>query len=262
MVRVTTVALIERKPGVSRSLFSRYWRDVHGVMAARIPGFETYTQYHVSSVTDYGSLNPEPFEGVAVVTFADERARQGLVSSEVTRHIHRDEQNVFRRALLYSLAAGASVTRCGAPAGGPSAVGCFLLVPAGCASSLESSVTALGTDGLIALSTHDLTSGDPGAWNATDVDDGGTGRRFVAVVHGEWRDETAALTAIRRCVAVSAGDVAAYRIDAAYVMVEAGRPTQIGLRGLDAVRTIEEAGATNQLEEDVVRAVYGALGRA
>ena len=40
-----TVALIERKPGITRSLFTRYWRDVHGVMAARIPGFETCNSF-------------------------------------------------------------------------------------------------------------------------------------------------------------------------------------------------------------------------
>jgi hypothetical protein len=40
-------------------------------------------------------------------------------------------------------------------------------------------------------------------------------------------------------------------------MVKDGRATPVGLRGLDAVKTIEEAGADNQLTDAVVRAVYG-----
>lgn len=99
MVGVTTVALIERRRDISRDLFSRYWRDVHGVMAVRIPGFASYIQYHVTPA----SIHSPPFEGIAIVTFAKEDDRQGLVTSEVTQHIHRDEQNVFRRAFLYNL---------------------------------------------------------------------------------------------------------------------------------------------------------------
>src|SRR3546814_11187285 len=75
-------------------------------MAARIPGFDRYTQHHVSP------LDPaaEPFEGTAIVTYRTEEDRAGLIHSEVTPHIHRDEQNVFRRALLYNLGEGASQT--------------------------------------------------------------------------------------------------------------------------------------------------------
>jgi hypothetical protein len=40
-------------------------------------------------------------------------------------------------------------------------------------------------------------------------------------------------------------------------MVENGRPTPLGFRGLDALRTIEEAGAINQLDPVVEKAVFG-----
>jgi hypothetical protein len=40
-------------------------------------------------------------------------------------------------------------------------------------------------------------------------------------------------------------------------MVDGGKPTTVGLRGLDAANTIAEAGADNQLSAEVVRAVYG-----
>ena len=40
--------------------------------------------------------------------YLTEADRAGLIHSEVTQHIHRDEQNVFCRALLYNLGERAS----------------------------------------------------------------------------------------------------------------------------------------------------------
>jgi hypothetical protein len=241
MVRLTTVALIERKPSISRDLFTRYWRDVHGVMAARIPGFESYTQHHVTPVSE----NAFPFEGVAIVRFANEEDAAGLMTSEVTAHIHRDEQNVFRSALLYSLGEGADrVVREAARAADEPEY--FHIVPDGADPiATEQHLLALEPKYLAA---YDLTTGDPAGWNNTDVEEGGARPLFVAAFHTRWRSppETAGLP------------VATYRLDAVYAMVEAGRPTTVGLRGLDAALTIEEIGAANQVSDDVVRAVYGA----
>lgn len=237
MVGVTTIALLERKTGMSRDLFSRYWRDVHGVMAARIPGFESYTQHHVTPVSNAR----EPFEGIAIVTFASEADRQGLATSEMTTHIHRDEQNVFRRALLYNLAAGAdSVVINGNRRG----IAMFFVVPVG--SDAASLGTEIEASQPTYLARYDLTTGDPAGWNETDVDDGGRGRRFAALYHGIWTDGSPECRA----------DLATYRCDETHVMVERGSPTAVGLRGLDALRTIIEAGANNQLRPDVERALF------
>ena len=174
MVGVTTVALIERKLAISRDLFTRYWRDVHGVMAARIPGFETYTQYHVTPMA-----GDEPFEGIAIVTYASEEDRQGLANSAVTPHIHRDEQNVFRRALLYNLDAAALRTSGdGDRRLGPAR---FFAIPAG--GDPEQVRDRIAASNPAFCDSYDLTSGDPAGWNATDTDDGGGGRRFMAVIH-------------------------------------------------------------------------------
>lgn len=236
MVGVSTVALIERRPDISRSLFSRYWRDVHGVMAARIPGFDTYTQYHVSrTATDL-----EPFEGIAIVTFRSEEDRSGLIHSEVTQHIHRDEQNVFRRALLYNLSASADKVLIGTPevAGTPM----FVVLPA--SQDPEPTLFRLGA-GAGYLATYDLTGGDPAAWNGTDQGEG----VFGLLIHGIWPTDAAAQSALDA--------QGGYAVNESHVMVERGKTTPVGLRGLDAVRTIAEAGADNQLSDDVVRAIYG-----
>ena len=236
MVGVTTVALIERRPDISRSLFSRYWRDVHGVMAARIPGFDRYTQHHVTPIG-----GAAPFEGIAIVSYRDAADRAGLATSEVTQHIHRDERNVFRRALLYNLSAGADRAIVGREPAGHER---FLVVEGG--GDVAAAIAALRVSAIY-LAAYDLTTGDPAGWNDTLTD---ASERYLAVLHAAWESEAAADAAM-------AGG-GGYRLDARYVMVEGGTPTALGLRGLDAVRTIEEAGAVNQLEPAVVRAVYGA----
>jgi uncharacterized protein (TIGR02118 family) len=250
---VSTIALLERKTGISRDLFSRYWRDVHGVMAARIPGFGSYIQNHVMPLFDVGSTSPEPFEGIATVTYTSEANRQGLIESDITPHIHRDEQNVFRRALLYNLGEGErrDLIAPGSEAGRTF----FLTIQEG--QSYDVAAVTLRDAGVTTLRLHDLTGGDPGGWNDTDVDDGGTGRLFVAVLEIVSADDEATVSAIRTVVTASGGAIAAYRTDERYVMVEHGRPTPLGFRGLDAVRTIEDAGATNQLDPLVEKAVFG-----
>ena len=40
-------------------------------------------------------------------------------------------------------------------------------------------------------------------------------------------------------------------------MVRDKLPTQLGLRGLDALQTIVAAGADNQLQEAILRCLYG-----
>lgn len=251
----TTIALLERKPTISRDLFSRYWRDVHGVMAARIPGFDSYTQHHVTPLLDVGSAIVEPFEGIAVVTFAAPGDRDGLIHSDVTKHIHRDEQNVFRRALLYNLEADATTITGNADRS--ARVSYFLVLPQGLdGDAIARKLTGAGAE-MVAL--HDLSGADPSGWNDTDVEEGGASRLFGAVIQCWWTDAAQGHNALAGAVRDSAAQIACYRTDARYPMVEQGRATLVGLRGLDAVRTIDEANALNQREPEVLRAIYGAI---
>jgi hypothetical protein len=249
MVGLRTVALIERKPDITRDLFSRYWRDVHGVMAARIPGFARYVQHHVTPVGD--RRENRNFEGVAIVAFDSDADRAGLGNSAVTRHIHRDEQNVFRRALLYNLdetglaADAATSTRDHAGHG-------FVLVPIGVDG--DAAVAAVRTVEPAFIDIYDLRSGDPAGWNDTDVDDGGEGIRFGTLVHFASNSPNS-FAVLDATIDPTLG---LYRVDDCFVMVADGFPTHLGLRGADALRTIEEAGASNQLEPQVVIDIYGA----
>ncbi|MGQ0697276.1 MAG: EthD domain-containing protein [Panacagrimonas sp.] len=272
--QVSTVALLARREGMSVDLFSRYWRDVHGVLAVRIPGFWSYTQYHVALVSPRPSDDSAfVMDGLAEVEFLNEADRTGLATSDVIPLILRDEQNVFSRTLLYSLEAGASRTRVAASAAiadysEPS--GSYVLLvqsppdvtAQAAAAALESALMPVVNNAdLESLRTHLLASGDPTLWNtAPGVDNAERSTRNSAVIQAQWKDEAAALAALEMLTKVrDAGicEVQAYWVTARCAMVAQGRPTHLGLRGLDALRTIEAAGADNQKEAEVLRRLYG-----
>jgi len=111
MTSVATVALLRKKEGMDAALFSKYWRDVHGMLATRIPGFCSYVQYHLAAaypLAGYGNTpSGSSLHGIAVVDFDSEEQRGGLANSEVAGLIREDENNLFQNSLLYNLPAGA-----------------------------------------------------------------------------------------------------------------------------------------------------------
>jgi hypothetical protein len=276
----STVALLERRSGMSDALFSAYWRDVHGTLATRIPGFWAYAQNHLEAHGPAASAAQAheglmQVDGLAEVLFLSEADRAGLIHSEVTGLIQRDETKVFSRTLLYSLAAGASRTLRGL--GVPqtqSPAAAFVLVlrsPAGCpaaqvAAALESHLQAplLASAGLTDLRAHLLTSGDPGLWSTVPgVDNTERGAQNSVVLQAAWADRAAAeaaITALRGRLGPAFTGLMSYRVKARYEMVVDGRPTMLGLRGLDALNTLEAAGAANQKEDAVLRILYGPAG--
>lgn len=284
MQAVTTVALLARKDGLSSELFSRYWRDVHGALAARIPGFESYIQHHLgdavrlspsgqeSTVIDDGAR----FDGFAEVGFRNDGERAGLATSEVAALIQDDEQNVFKTTLLYNLAPGASRTLWSGAAGTDlrQASSCFLLLGrrpgttnAALVAAVEQSlVPALSQQaGVLTLRLHELASGDPSLWVTAGVDHAQTpATSFDAVLQIVGLAPSKSVAALQAALAAASarlvgvlGQLDLYHATASYVMVEHGRPTPLALRGLDVMQTIEATGARNQLGDAVLRCLYG-----
>jgi len=76
---IKAIYLLRRKPGMSREDFHRYWREVHGAIAARIPGMRRYVQCHAVGVGDGA---PE-YDGAAEAWFDDlEAVRRAVASPE------------------------------------------------------------------------------------------------------------------------------------------------------------------------------------
>lgn len=289
--QVTTVALLTMKNGLSSDLFSAYWRDVHGILAARIPGFEAYTQFHLGralhrwlKVPKGVSVAVPPgtrIHGIAEVVLNSEEDRAGLASSAAAAHIQEDEQYVFRASLLYNLVAGASRTHvCRQPAEPDALVGTadnatvFLLLGRrkGCtpdefAGSLEAGlVPALAEEaGVRKLRTHTLASGDPSLWCTAGVDNGQTpATAFDMVLQLTGEPGGRVVELINRGLGRlspsqfdTLGKVHAYEVRGRYQMVRGGRPTHLGLRGFSVLNTIAAAGAENQRSAAVLEAIYG-----
>ena len=76
---VKAIYLIRRKPGMSGEDFHRYWRDVHGAIAARIPGLRRYVQCH--AIVRHG--DGSEYDGAAEAWFDDmDAVRRAVASAE------------------------------------------------------------------------------------------------------------------------------------------------------------------------------------
>ena len=265
MTAVTTVALLRRKDGMDAALFSKYWRDVHGMLATRIPGFRSYVQYHLDTAHSLaGADDGEPdsrLHGIAVVDFDSEAQRGGLAHSEVAGLIREDEVNLFQSSLLYNLPAGADGLWQAATAHGSPVKHGFLLLRGGPGESAQWLQQALQAHpDISALRSFALDRGDAGHWKTPGVDNQlSAGNQFDVMLQITAADALplGAIAHAVQSLPSAPAQARLYPVQAAYAMVSNGRPTHLGLRGLDVLQTIEAAGADNQLEAGLLRCLYG-----
>jgi uncharacterized protein (TIGR02118 family) len=84
---VKAIYLIRRKSGMSTEDFHRYWREVHGAIAARIPGLRRYVQCHAIAPNRDGT----EFDGAAEAWFDDMDAVRRAVASPEYAAARADE---------------------------------------------------------------------------------------------------------------------------------------------------------------------------
>lgn len=266
MQQFSTLALLRKRKELSDDLFRRYWRDVHGVLAARFPGFSSYRQYHLGALRLAlgGAADLPPLHGMADVRFSEEAARTTLLDSDISPLIQADEANLFSSSNLFNLDAGASSLS--ALPGSPTPSMLILLrKPINSAAvDMNGWCDALSAcQGVASLIRHDLTRGQALNWDTPGVAHDRQQEiepEYAVVIHGEhtastWLDVKTLCEAYLphwpgRCIS-------GYAIDACYTMVENGQPTELGLRGLDALLTIKAVGATNQRQPALLQRLYG-----
>ena len=266
----------------------RYWRDVHGVLAARIPGLYQYRQLHLAPMPPHsrhgvgGAAQDHAVEdqpnGIAQLLFVSENDRRRFGATPlVTKYIFEDERNLVRRnATLWSVGDNARtyVDRTGlaAPQGKatiPTWAICIQKPRGVDESAFRRQVTEGVTrfvataEGILRLRLHLLDAYDESAWNSPGVahhwHEDSQYRAWLELI----LDDDAALEPLvrelddTRC----AGPVHAFPVFARYTLVVDGRPTDVGLRGYPAVQVIEEAGARNQKNTDLLEAMYGDMVR-
>lgn len=77
---IKRISLVKRKPGMSREEFCRYWKEVHGPIALKLPGLLRYVQSHTLP-SMYANGEP-PFDGAAQVWFSDHAALERAFTSK------------------------------------------------------------------------------------------------------------------------------------------------------------------------------------
>lgn len=82
---VKSVAFLTRKPGLSVEEFQRHWREVHGPIAATLPGLRRYVQSHTRRSAYEGGRIPA-YDGVVLTWFDSEDAiRRTAATGEYAR---------------------------------------------------------------------------------------------------------------------------------------------------------------------------------
>jgi uncharacterized protein (TIGR02118 family) len=76
---VKRISFLKRKPGMSREEFFRYWQDVHGPLALKLPGLRRYVQCHALP-SIYANGDPL-FDGVAQIWCTDQVTLQEMLQS-------------------------------------------------------------------------------------------------------------------------------------------------------------------------------------
>jgi len=65
---VKNVEFVNKRPGMALEPFRKYWRDVHGPIASRIPVLVRYEQNHLA-MAEYAAVAQPPHDGLAVTWF-------------------------------------------------------------------------------------------------------------------------------------------------------------------------------------------------
>ena len=287
---LTTNGMLDRKDALTSDLFYRYWRDVHGPLAARITGIHQYWQHRLGEPD--GSLLPDAvreagietnvsdadrLEGIAETTFASEEDRAGLGSVPAAGQLFEDERNAFRATYLHGSTTGNTRTvldriKDPMPQGADDRARVQLLFranEAGDGAAFRALVTdtmapALATaDGAMKVRTHLFEPYDPSGWDTPGVDNDRTQNQAfdaqIELAFASREELVAALGGIAASLAqpdLIAG-VHAYPVTEVYTLIYDGKPTLVGLRGYPIMEVIEAAGANNQKTLPVLRSITG-----
>ena len=72
------IFVVHKRPDMDRGEFRRYWREVHGPLAARMPGLRKYSQNHPLPDPSQANL---PCDGIAELWFDSPEALQAALDS-------------------------------------------------------------------------------------------------------------------------------------------------------------------------------------
>src|SRR5512137_72519 len=86
------VEFVTRKPGLGVDEFQRYWREIHGPLAAQIPMIRRYVQSHTRP-SAYERGRTPAYDGVAITWFDDTQAMRASAATAQYARTRADEAN-------------------------------------------------------------------------------------------------------------------------------------------------------------------------
>jgi hypothetical protein len=280
---------LKKRAGLSVEQFNLYWKDAHGPLCARLPGLWQYKQFHLDH--DEGGVWPPP-AGVAArtppdeqidgieLTFTSPENRQAWVDSGLPLMI--DEQNCFDETIGYLVTDGRSKTYVDEIANdvpnGPVGVARYhVLLKRSQDRPLEDlrsfltdqfAANVVRSDLVLKLRLHLLDEYTKPAPPAPNVfHEPGPERQIHAAFEIAFatRLELSRFLQSPEYRAASDGmgryvrQLSVFAERAAYSLVEDGRATLMGQRSPSVAKTITDAGAMSNLNEDVVRLMGGGV---
>ena len=87
---VKNIEFVNQRPGMDLMEFRRYWRDVHGPLASRIPSICRYEQNH-TALSAYADGARPAYDGLAITWFASTAAMKEGAKTPEYRETRADE---------------------------------------------------------------------------------------------------------------------------------------------------------------------------
>lgn len=282
---------LKKRSGLTVEQFNLYWKDAHGPLCARLPGLYQYKQFHLDH--DEGGIWPSPdgvlratppdeqLDGIAELTFTSPENRQAWVDAGLPLMI--DEQNCFDETIGYLVTEGRSRTYFDVIANdvpnGPVGVARYhVLFKKRDDASFDAlrdflsgtfAPKAVEHEDVLKLRLHLLDEYTKPAPPAPNVfHEPSKERQIHAALEIAFAtrlelhrflqsdDYSAATDGIADVVR----QMSVFSERAAYSLVEDGKATLMGQRSPSVARTITDAGALSNLNDDVVELMVG--GRA
>lgn len=262
----------------------RYWRDVHGPLAARIPGLFQYRQRHLNPIVpgewpaidgvQMGlPLDQQPQGSAELLFLTPEDQASFGTSPLVTEYVFNDERNLVRRNVTYAVSEGncrtlIDQTGCPTPQGGMPNPGWMVCLQRAHGVDDESFREYLREQlalawgqlpGVRRVRLSLLEPYDETGWRSPGVRHDWSPEHQ----HQAWIDLVVSDRSVLRDLAETAGITDHVRalnpfpVAEQYTLVFGGQPTAVGLRGWPAVQTIDAVGADNQRDADLLEAMYG-----
>jgi uncharacterized protein (TIGR02118 family) len=122
---IKVIGLLRRKPGVSQEDFFRHWRDDHGPLAMRIPGFGSrvrkYVQIHRRDIPELGARErynqaslPMEYDGAVEMWFDNlkelQKAFAALADPVACKELREDEDRFIDGTNTLSVIIGEEFT--------------------------------------------------------------------------------------------------------------------------------------------------------